>query len=129
VPQRPTLHQWDGLALLCPTHGKAPETEGAVLSAEQLVADAPATLDEDLSPLAPLARPSGPANQPTAGNSNEGRSRGQDTKLLPSRHAQHQGPQDDHSRSHRRTAPPAGQSAGLGHGGQDGLIQTPSGLL
>jgi hypothetical protein len=48
VPQRPTLHQWDGLALLCPTHGKAPETEGGVLSAEQLGAGAPATLRYDL---------------------------------------------------------------------------------
>ena len=67
MPQRPTLHQWDGLALLCPTHGKAPETEGAVLSAEQLVAGAPATLDEDQSPLAPLARPSGPAKPTNSG--------------------------------------------------------------
>jgi hypothetical protein len=55
-------------------------TPEAVRSVARLSTGAAAALDEDLSPLAPLARPPDPARSPrTAANSNDLGGRGQDT--------------------------------------------------
>src|SRR5215207_8351177 len=108
------------LALLGPTHSKTPRPKLAVLLAERRTAPATAGLDEDLSPLAPPARPPGPAKQLSAGNSNDQGGRGQDTNYghlatysarVPT-HLPPQPPED---------SPAADESAEIGDGGQNAV--------